>query len=234
MPNCVRADAREVLSSIKDRVPWALKFHEELVNFPAAKKAFERLIATGCDPGDLLFWLDFCCCDYQTRHAKDEREIGQEIALFGRRLLDNAKQLQKFEASRRREILKALQLPEFQSLSVRLQAYAQCLMDEASELKKQGVPVREAPGLATGWLAARVEGSTDGTHYSEIARIMEAHYSMRDIRKDISSRAVEKQVKRFRRRHPLAYSHIKNMASRQYGALRGEYIPWSNNVTLKK
>ena len=224
MSQAAITDARQVLLSVKARVSWALKFLEQLINAPAAKKAFERLIAAGCDPEDLLFWLDFCCRGHFSRHAIDRRELGQNVGALAIQLLKNVQKLQKIEASKtKKEILKALQLAEFQGLSVRLQAYAECLMKEAEELQKS-LSAREAPGLATGWLASRVEGSTDGTHYSEIARLMEAHYSMQGIHKDISSPAVAKQVKRFRQNHALAYSHMKNMASRQYGKRRGEYI----------
>jgi hypothetical protein len=216
MPQDAPANAEQVLSSIKDRVPWALKFYEELIQSPSTKEAFERLIAAGCEAVDLLDWLELCCSDYAT-HTREKREVGQEIALFGGQLLKEAKHLQKIEASRKKkEILKTLQLPEFQGLSAGLQAFAECLINEATELK-QGRSAREVSGLLTGWLAAYVEGCTDATHYGQIARLMEAHYSMRGIDKDISSRAVEKKAKRFRQKHALAYSHIRNMVSRQLG-----------------
>jgi hypothetical protein len=229
MPRDVPANGKQLLLSIKDRVPWALKFHEVLIEFPSASDAFERLIAAGCEPVDLLHWLDVGCSDYATQ-TREKREIGEEIALFGGQLLKKARDLQKIEASRKKkEILKTVQLPEFQGLSVRLQAYAECLINEATELK-QGRSVREAPGLLTGWLAAYVAGSTDDNHYREIARLMEAHYSMRGIHQDISSRAVEKKAKRFRQKHAFAYSHIKNMTSRQLGRYKEktflEKYPW--------
>ena len=54
--------------------------------------------------------------------------------------------------------------------------------------------------------------------------VMEVRYAMLGIHKDISSQAVTKQVKRFPKKHALAYSHMKNMASRQDGSRKGEYI----------
>ena len=60
-------------------------------------------------------------------------------------------------------------------------------MNEGEGLK-QSLSAREAPGLAVGGLASRVEGSTDRTFYLQIARLMEAHYLMRGIHKDICKR----------------------------------------------
>lgn len=38
------------------------------------------------------------------------------------------------------------------------------------------------------------------------------------------SEGIKKQVQRFRRKHQYAYSHIVNMARRQFGDLKHEYI----------
>jgi hypothetical protein len=216
--------AEQVLLSLKDRFPWALDLWEQLRDYPAASEAFEQLIEKGCNPEDLLYWLDFACRGHLTTHARDRRELGQAVAELAKQLLNGAKRLQRFEASAKtRLILKTLQLPEFQKISESLYSYAECLMNEGEGLN-QSLSAKEAPGLATGWLASRVEGSTDRTYYLQIARLMEAHYLMRGIHKDISSRAVEKQAKRFRQKHAMAYSHMKNMASRQFGKRTEEYI----------
>lgn len=223
-------DARQALLSLKDQNPWALKFHDELVRWPAEEKAFTRLIEKGCDPDDLLSELYFCCSGAMSEYLADKREAVRDIAFFGRRLLDNAKQIQRFEASPAKTlVLKTFGRPEFQGLSTRLRTYAQCLIDEATKLKR-GLSVREGEGLATASLAARVEGSTGGAHYAELAKVMEAFYSMRGIQKQMSTQAVARRVKRFRRKHGLAYRHMRNMASREFGKRKGEYI--SGPVTL--
>lgn len=210
-----------------------LELREALGKSQPANRAFKKLIAAGCDPDDLLHWLDFCCSDHATKHAIENREVAQGIASFGKHLLSMAKKLQMVEASQKKKLIfKAMQHPEFRGLSETLQSYAQCLINEAAELKQSAsARVRGVPGLLTGWLAARVEGSTDGTHYSEIATLMEFTYSIRaGIDREISSPAVAKQVKRFRQKHSMAYSHMRNMASRQYGSRKEEYIQGSSRI----
>ena len=228
---------RQELVSVMGRIPWAMKFDKELVNSSAAKGAFERLIAAGCDPVDLLSCLDFACRDYTTTHARGERMLAQDLKVLAKQLLNNAKKLRKFEASEEKRAIPRPFLIEFQGLSGALQAYAECLMNEAKDLQKRPSG-REAPGMAIGWLAARIRGMTDRTHYSEIARLMEAHYSMQGLNKDVSGEAIKKQVKRFRQKHPLTYSHVKNMASRQYGRYKDvsflEKFPGFPNLKISK
>ena len=220
----VETDAQLVLSALARRIPWASKFCSELVESPAAKRAFEQLIMRGCDPKDLLLSLDRCCSGHMTKYVISSRELSGEMATFARKLMANAKQLQKLEASANKDqIADALQLPEFQDLAVRLRACATHLQSEASRLEPQ-ISAREAVSVGAAWLAARVEGSTEKPHYSEIAMLMQAFYSMRGVHKDISSQAIQKQVKRYREKHALAYRHMKNMASREFGKRKGEYV----------
>lgn len=217
-------DANQVWGLIKKEFGWGEKFRKELDNCPAANEAFSRLFNAGCDPVELLARLDFCCrVDAAKKDATCGRQTGEDIESFGEKLLKTAKELQKFEASGNKGgKVKASQLPEFQGLSARLQAYSDCLIGEGEELK-QGLSARDVPRFVTVRLASYVEGCTGESYFSEIARLMEAHYSMQGIHKDISLRSVERKVKRFGKEHPYAYSHMRGMARRQHAELTGEW-----------
>jgi hypothetical protein len=46
---------------------------------------------------------------------------------------------------------------------------------------------------------------------------MQAYHQAQGKHKDISSQALQKQVKRFRQKHHLSYRCFKSMARREYG-----------------
>lgn len=209
-------NVRTVLASIKDRCPWSSDFYEQLAQSLPGVRAFEQLIKEGCDADDLLSGLDRCCRGFAVV-AIESQGFGREIAGISLDLISKSERLERMGRSRAANgVTKLLDRPDLARIAQELKALGELLSQEATLLSR-GISSREAPGLATAWLAARVEGFTGKAHYSDIACLLEIQFQFRGKDKDISSRAIQKQVKRFRQKHSLAYRHMRNMARRECG-----------------
>jgi hypothetical protein len=217
MPHSSCGSGLEVLEEIGKRTPWVKRFRAVLCESRDARQAFTRLIVAGCDAGDLLFWLSFSCTDVLTIAAVERRQMAHEVSAFAAQLSQVAKRLQKFErSSKNGTILKTFSLPEFQGQSTNLDNLSKSLLNEAQEFRGK-MTARESRSLCIAWLAARVNCATGANHYGDLARLIESYHSMNGTDRDISPRAVEKRVKRFREKHPLTYRHARNMTRREYG-----------------
>jgi hypothetical protein len=229
----VRINAKQILQSLKHKALWIENFQNALVS-AGTTKAFETIVGYGCPAEDLLSLLDLSCGGTVESAMAEKIELSEDVESLVRQMLKTAKKIEVLERRLvRKPGLKSLDHPGFHSISTSLQSYSKTLEQDAYELKGK-YSVRDMPQMAIAWLVAQVAGSTGKPHYSEVASLMGAYYKARGIQKPVTPTSIEKKTMRFRKKHRLAYTHIKNMASRQFGKLQDQYIPWSNNVTLKK
>lgn len=234
-------ERQELLGKVVHAFPWAKQFGNKLAELPTAAEAFDVLIQKGCDVHDLLHWLEIACGNNFQQSAASDRELADKLLDVAGQTLKASEALQKLAGSHRYgEQFISLQPPDFRSMTSNMREYADFLLQQAVQLQS-GTNTREAPRLAVAWLAARVSGSTrkgkstshwrhksedkkERCYYKEIAALMEAVYSTKGIDKDVSDEGIKKQVERFRQKHQYAYSHMVNMARRQFGDLKEEYI----------
>ena len=219
------SETRQLFADLTAQIPWAEQFHRALERTPLAEPAVDRLIREGCDAARLLVLLEMACKDVFTRASSKHRDIAASAVVVARNMLKTATKLQKFESSAGyRDRLQSLRRPEFKGLSENLRVYAQGLLAEKSLFEIGGKLGRESRREVVAWLASHVEGTTGDTHYKEIALLMQAYYAMRGTYKDVPSRGVEKQVKRFREKCPSAYEFMKDIANIEFRKAKGQVL----------
>jgi hypothetical protein len=207
----------EALQAVGARRPWVKRFIVVLRDASKAAESFNNLIDAGLDTKDLLNSLELACTADMASHAVRIQDVARDVSTFAARLKQSARQLKKFETLANEKVyFKMLLVPEFQGLSGRLDSLAKSLQNEANELSKT-MTAREASTIPVAFLAGWVKGVTGSEHYGDLARLMEAYYSMIGKLKDVTPQAVKKRVQRFRKKHSYAYAHFESMARRQYG-----------------
>jgi hypothetical protein len=94
-----RIDTLQVLSSLEPEIPWARGFYEALINVKDSKKAFDLLIAEGCDPRWLLTMLDLACSRGLVQGVQLQREAAEKASDLAKIIGGVSKRLTRLERS---------------------------------------------------------------------------------------------------------------------------------------
>ena len=101
--------------------------------------------------------------------------------------------------------------PEFGVLSDKMKSYAKCLEEDAKALGNRHYTVRTTPRFGVAWLVSQVEASTGEAYPEQVAKVMNAYFVMRNLRKRVTEESIDKQVRRFQKEDPLMYRLLQAM-----------------------